>query len=286
MTFSTSSDNDIQSLLHAAKILLHAFQEWLEAARTDKFDPKWSAFEDCWNSYYALFEAWKSKDMEKMVDNLITHYIELERLWDTLGKDADNASEIRSQLDVQQTQISQKLLQMGGSQAQQKLETAKQTIELAREEARMRTQRERADSVLSVPSSPTPRAEKVHKPDSVSISAAGESSSSQRSLNENDLARILGSFAPAAGITNEQLAHEVVMNPDFKLQKNGKSEMVDQVRQIATKAFFDSMREDFENKQYQRWIPGLVGDMKEVIYKYLTAANEIVHQFANNVHIV
>jgi hypothetical protein len=260
MTSIQPFDSDIQSLLQAAKTLLHSFQEWLEAAHTDKFDSKWYAFEDCWNSYYALFEAWKSKDVEKLVDNLITHYIELERLWDTLGKDADNASEIRSQLDEQQLQISQKLLKVGGPQAQQKLDTAKSTIELAREEAHKRSQRERADSVLSVPSSPTPRAEKAHH---TSISSS-ESSTSHTSSHSDDLARILGSFSPAVGITNEQLAHEVVMNPDFKLEKNGKSELVDQVRDIATKAFFDSMREDFANKNYQRWIPGLVGDMKQV----------------------
>ncbi|KAI9281226.1 T-complex protein 11-domain-containing protein, partial [Umbelopsis sp. AD052] len=264
-----------QSLLQAAKTLLHAFQEWLEAAHTNKFDSKWYAFEDCWNSYYALFEAWKSKDVEKLVDNLITHYIELERLWDTLGKDADNASEIRSQLDEQQLQISQKLLKVGGPQAQQKLDTAKKTIELAREEAQKRSQRERADSVLSVPSSPTPRAEKVHQ------ATAAESSTSRTSSHSDDLARILGSFSPAVGITNEQLAHEVVMNPDFKLEKNGKSELVDQVRDIATKAFFDSMREDFANKNYQRWIPGLVGDMKQRLLSLAPATSKI-HQDVND----
>ncbi|KAG2182713.1 hypothetical protein INT44_005693 [Umbelopsis vinacea] len=264
-----------QSLLQAAKTLLHAFQEWLEAAHTNKFDSKWYAFEDCWNSYYALFEAWKSKDVEKLVDNLITHYIELERLWDTLGKDADNASEIRSQLDEQQLQISQKLLKVGGPQAQQKLDTAKKTIELAREEAQKRSQRERADSVLSVPSSPTPRAEKVHQ------ATTSESSTSRTSSHSDDLARILGSFSPAVGITNEQLAHEVVMNPDFKLEKNGKSELVDQVRDIATKAFFDSMREDFANKNYQRWIPGLVGDMKQRLLSLAPATSKI-HQDVND----
>ncbi|KAH8552201.1 T-complex 11 [Umbelopsis sp. PMI_123] len=71
------------------------------------------------------------------------------------------------------------------------------------------------------------------------------------------------------------------MNPDFKLEKNGKSELVDQVREIATKAFFDSMREDFANKSYQRWIPGLVGDMKERLLSLAPATSKI-HQDIND----
>lgn len=262
MLSSPTTDSDIKSLLLAAKDLLHSFQQWLEAAHTDKFDPKWTAFEDCWNSYYALFEAWKRNDVEKIVDNLITHYIEMERLWDTLGKHDDNANEIRSQLDIQQLQISQKLQKIGGAKATEKLETVKQTIQMSREEALARGQRERADSVFSIPASPTPRPEKTSDSDIDQKSAAG--TTSDQSMANGDLNKILGSFAPASGITNEQLAHEVVMNPDFKLEKTGKSEIVDQVRQVATRAFFDSMREDFENQNYQRWIPGLVGDMKEV----------------------
>lgn len=268
-----------QSLLLAAKDLLHSFQQWLEAAHTDKFDPKWTAFEDCWNSYYALFEAWKRNDVEKIVDNLITHYIEMERLWDTLGKHDDNANEIRSQLDIQQLQISQKLQKIGGAKATEKLETVKQTIQMSREEALARGQRERADSVFSIPASPTPRPEKTSDSDIDQKSAAG--TTSDQSMANGDLNKILGSFAPASGITNEQLAHEVVMNPDFKLEKTGKSEIVDQVRQVATRAFFDSMREDFENQNYQRWIPGLVGDMKERLLS-LAPPKSKIHQDVND----
>ncbi|KAM3582526.1 hypothetical protein VKS41_005171 [Umbelopsis sp. WA50703] len=280
MFSSPTADSDIKSLLQAAKDLLHAFQEWLEAAHTEKFDQKWTAFEDCWNSYYALFEAWKRNDVEKLVDNLITHYIEMERLWDTLGKHADSANEIRSQLDTQQLQISQKLQKVGGAKAMQKLESVKQTIQTSREEARARGQRERADSVFSVPASPTPRPEKTSDTD-IDPKSATSSTSDSRSSDNGDLNKILGSFAPASGITNEQLAHEVVMNPDFKLEKNGKSEIVDQVRQIATRAFFDSMREDFENKNYQRWIPGLVGDMKERLLS-LAPTNSKIYQDVND----
>jgi hypothetical protein len=38
-------------------------------------------FLECFESYYLAFEAWKNRDTLQVVDQLVEHFIELERLW-------------------------------------------------------------------------------------------------------------------------------------------------------------------------------------------------------------
>ena len=72
-------------------------------------------------------------------------------------------------------------------------------------------------------------------------------------------------------LSNEQLAHELVRDPDFELKPNqNKSAMEIRITEIAKKAFFDKVRTEFQNGNYLEYSPGLLKDIKsvkETLYK-------------------
>src|SRR5207253_842042 len=76
-----------------------------------------------------------------------------------------------------------------------------------------------------------------------SPSTSPPTSPSQPSMNA-DLHRIMRSLGAHDGddLTNEQLAHEIIIDPEFELQPPKRTELEERVKSMATKAFFDSAR--------------------------------------------
>ncbi|CAG8812793.1 29744_t:CDS:2, partial [Racocetra persica] len=88
-------------------------------------------------------------------------------------------------------------------------------------------------------------------------------SQSVTSANLHHIIQSLGGSQVNLGLTNEQLAHEIIIDPDFELKPPKLSELEERVRAIATKAFFDSVKADLEQGQYERWVPELLSDVKQ-----------------------
>ncbi|RUS25754.1 T-complex protein 11-domain-containing protein [Jimgerdemannia flammicorona] len=263
-----------QALLASAKTMLNAFEQWLNQNPTEQTPQTLAEFDECWNTYYSLFEAWKSKDTEQLVTNMIAHYIEMGQLWESV-RDRASSADWQQQLDEQRTQLRDRIAKVGGEAAMERLAEVERRINAAREALE---NRRRHDSVNpEIPPSPTPRPQAesrnnpvpsiptVSPPTSPRIPSSprlGSPSGTQFIASAEQLARLMSAYAPPGPMSNEQLAHEVVMDPDFKIERK-RNEMEDRIRDIATKAFFDAMREDFENEEYSRWAPGLLGDIKE-----------------------
>ncbi|RUS18704.1 T-complex protein 11-domain-containing protein [Endogone sp. FLAS-F59071] len=268
--------DEMQALLVSAKTMLHAFERWLNDKATNMPPQTLLEFDSCWNSYYSLFEAWKAKDTEQLVTNLIAHYIEMGQLWESLRDRVEVTPEWQQQLDEQRAQLREKLAKVGGDAAIERLAEVERHINAAREALESRHQRDSVNP--EAPPSPTPRpqAELRNNPVSpmaiasispstsprISSPTNGPSATTQFSVTAEQLSRLMNGYAPPGVLTNEQLAHEVVMDPDFKIERR-QNELEDRIRNIATKAFFDSMREDFENEEYGRWAPGLLTDIKD-----------------------
>ncbi|KAI7859745.1 T-complex 11 [Circinella umbellata] len=69
----------------------------------------------------------------------------------------------------------------------------------------------------------------------------------------------------ASTLTNEQLAHEIILNPKFKLERHHQSSIERQVTDIATKAYFDKLAEDIDNDitKYNEIVPQLFYEIRE-----------------------
>src|SRR5688500_9737148 len=80
------------------------------------------SFLSAWDVYYNDFNTWKSKDSEKLASNLIAHYVELEKLWNTVKTQANAETEWRMNIEQQQEEIRSKIRNLGGDEAISKLE--------------------------------------------------------------------------------------------------------------------------------------------------------------------
>jgi hypothetical protein len=64
--------------------------------------------------------------------------------------------------------------------------------------------------------------------------------------------------------SNQKLAHELIMDPDFKMKRTDASTLEGQVAAMARKAFFDSVREQLSQEKYEEVVPNLIKDIKDV----------------------
>ncbi|KAI8150307.1 T-complex protein 11-domain-containing protein [Fennellomyces sp. T-0311] len=236
-----------QQLLSAAKDLLKRFELIVQTQEDQLGSSTKLAFEQCWNGYYALFESWKSKDMQQLVANMSAYCIELIRLKQTLGKQGEDDG-VSEQLDQQILQVKERVREVGGQSALDRLAEAEHALIQSSV-----SQEQSTDGPSSVPPSPTPRPERTKSQDELP------------SISAEQLNRLLGGYAPVSGITNQQLAHEIIIDPDFKLQRQDRDAktLEQHVRNIATQAFFDSIEDDIKNGCPEKSLPMVLNDVRE-----------------------
>ncbi|KAI9366899.1 hypothetical protein DFJ73DRAFT_619106, partial [Zopfochytrium polystomum] len=68
-----------------------------------------------WASYYASFEEWKERDTRKIIDGLISHWLELEKLWLSVREQMDADVQWGPKIDEQQKVIIARLRRFGDS---------------------------------------------------------------------------------------------------------------------------------------------------------------------------
>ena len=85
----------------------------------------------------------------------------------------------------------------------------------------------------------------------------------ESNLSSSKTFKAVSEFGSA--MTNEQIAHELVLDPDFQIKPPQKSALEEQVTAMAKKAFFDAARTEFLQNKYLTYLPGLITDVKEVI---------------------
>ena len=241
-------DDNVQQLLAQAKQFLRQFELVLEShPEVTPGSTTRSHFEESWNAYYALFEAWKTKDMKQLVANMSSYCIELIRLKETLGQDDDT---VRQQLDEQIQQTKDRIRHVGGPSALEQLVESEHTITSS--SSSKPTSSTDQQQPLSVPPSPTPRPERLES-----------KHQEQQPMADDELKQMLSGYTHEGGITNHQLAHEIIIDPEFKLQKQS-SALEDHIRQIATRAFFDRVAQDINEGHSEESLPMLMDDVKQV----------------------
>ncbi|CAB5382069.1 unnamed protein product [Rhizophagus irregularis] len=289
-----------RKLFTSAKVMLRELEQWFNEFSNDEPNKihinHLLSFLSAWDTYYKDFDNWKSKDSEELASNLIAHYAELEKLWNTVKTQANAETEWRMNIVQQQEVIRSKIRNLGGDEAISKLERSLRRLKekLPNESgdetdtsdsvAGVNNERE-AEEIKEQESSTPPRQKFVPSPLVTKVSNLTQNSSqsmpksssyfafspstsplgspSEPSTN-SDLHRIMQSLGhDGVGLTNEQLAHEIIIDPEFELQPPKRTELEERVRSMATKAFFDSARADFEKGKYDVWIPNLLSDIKQ-----------------------
>ncbi|CDS02838.1 hypothetical protein LRAMOSA00241 [Lichtheimia ramosa] len=257
-----------QQLLAQAKQFLRQFELVLESnPEATPGSAARSHFEESWNAYYALFEAWKAKDMKQLVANMSSYCIELIRLKETLGQDDIT---VRQQLDDQIQQTKDRIRHVGGPSALEQLAETENAITSS-------TEQQQQQQPISVPPSPTPRPERLD-------SQQEQQQQQQQPMADDELKQMLSGYTHEGGISNHQLAHEIIIEPEFKLQKQS-SALEDHIRKIATRAFFDRVAEDIKNGHSEESLPMLMDDVKQRLLNLLRQGTSVYNQVDEGIDI-
>ncbi|KAI9340390.1 T-complex 11 [Zopfochytrium polystomum] len=89
---------------------------------------------------------------------------------------------------------------------------------------------------------------------------------------------ILKDIASSFGLpfSKEQLAHELVLDPEFSLKKPEIPKFEKAVRDSVRKLYFDSVRESFEKEDFSLYIPELVNEIRQKLMAMLPENSSII----------
>ena len=207
-----------------------------------------TAFAGDWLHFHTCFEEWKARDTQKLLDAMFEHFMQLERLWDSVRGQVNAEIEWKPRIEAQQKSIKAKVLRIGGKSALQHFEAGQKEFRDLSDSS----DNEVMSSTQS-PAGPRKRNDSVAKGLESEVAAPAAGTSSE--LND-----VLSGF----GVSNEMLAHELIMDPGFEL-KPQKTGLEAQVHAMAKKAFFDKVREDMSTPgASMMWALGVLADVRQV----------------------
>ncbi|KAI8991876.1 T-complex protein 11-domain-containing protein [Mycotypha africana] len=235
----------------SAKEMLRLFEVWLKAHGHPGATAARLAFVNAYNEYISVFDLWKSKDYSEFVQIMIKDYVQESTLRQTMLASEEQMATIETldeNLKTRKKQIERFAGKEGLEQLQRALEAALSSTSTGRKK-----QKE-----LNTPRSPDFEQEYFTNQ---------QQQEYHHATGREYMSLLLDQYISSAenvvrdGLANAQLAHELIMDPDFKIEKLT-SAFENKVKTIAQKAFFDKMAEDIQNGQAHAVIPPLFSDIK------------------------
>ncbi|CAJ0765450.1 17586_t:CDS:2 [Entrophospora sp. SA101] len=281
-----------RTLLKSTKVMVNSLEKWLNSFSNDKHNKihynGLLNFLSAWDTYYKDFNLWKSKDSEKLANNLIAHYMELEKLWNTVKNQANAETEWKNNIIYQQEEIRRKIKNLGGDEATAKLErTLKRLKENSQSGASNNSDTDTSDSVNGMT---TDQESDEQDDDDNKLGAPPRQPFVPPNLQAKVSKKSFSSGTKssyeiptdAGGLTNEQLIHEIIIDPEFELKPSKLSGLEERVHKMAKKAYFDSIKEDFEKGKFDRCMPNLLNDIKQRLVE-LMPPNSPMYSSVNEV---
>ena len=245
-----------------AEEMLVNFEAWMNGSQSADVLALGRKFLASWVLFYNTFTHWKTLDTPKLTADLINHFMDLEKLWNSVKDQEDAENEWKPQMKAQQKQILSKLTRMGPSALESLFNT--RSAALTEHQSTMESIQTRPVTMTNTspdvyPGAVLPRRDSVtHSRHSSGTSEIETKSSNPDQMAQED-ASALGSVW-----SNQKLAHELVMDPDFKMKRSDANTLEGQISAIARKAFFDSIRSDFEQGIFKTHVPALIKDIRDV----------------------
>lgn len=230
---------------------------WMGSTTSAVIAPLARKFLETFTLYYAAFEAWKSKDTLKIVDELIGHFMELDQIWVSVVGNENALDEWAPATEEQQSQHLRRIKKFGGD--------AMTRLDAVRKEFHEHVLASGVDVVINTLADPFGPAHEMYRArvhrDSL-VQAVEDEITSPISPTTRDLTESFGHL-----LSNQQLAHELVMDPEFKLAPNAKEPLEERVTMMAKKALQDSISAEVQEGVYGIGVMGLLGDIREVLEK-------------------
>ena len=248
-----------ENLQECAFQMLIDFESWMEN-HSSKVLIRGRKFLSSWINYYNTFDDWKSGNREQLALDLMKHFMELEKLWIAVRNQEDAEHEWMGNINLQQKQVFSRLNRLDPKYSNvllQKRKEARDVFLATEEESDSRVK----PVTLTNTSVDVYLIASISRRDSVSNSVK-DSQDGQSSIEiESQLSK------EAEGLnsiwSNQKLAHELVIDPDFKMKRSDVTSMEGQVASVAKKVFFEKVKTEFESGNFT-FAAGLISDIREV----------------------
>jgi len=252
-----TDDFIIKTLITQSKDLLCAFESWISTTHPHNRylgTPKLrQSLIDAYQPFSIAFLSWKDRDQAELIKGMIDQFVELDILWQKVKDDSEPqvAQEYHEGIKENQMMVLSRLKALGGPKA---LAALKKAIG----KARRKWLKKKEDEMPRA----ADQSQTVHTiDDGTSISSV------QDEVLEDDIssdATYQTDEKPKFMLTNRQIAHELLLDRDFKLKPREKSEIEKLVEAEAKRAFYDIMREDIQNGESEKWIPSMAETVRQV----------------------
>ncbi|KAJ1879281.1 hypothetical protein LPJ57_002925 [Coemansia sp. RSA 486] len=239
-------------------------------------------------AFYFALDSWKRSDTRKMLATMERHYLELDRLWQSVQRKTlgEGDESWRVGIQIQREQLLSKVRTLGGDGAVDELIRRQKELRLTYDDP----QPSPTPSLIPPPQSayspiieaqPPPAAD-VPQQRSSSISdeqrhsavtnatdrgkAAVLSNSADTDSSDtsdpsvvltkaiadratHNIDQVLGSFdlTAASALQDAKLAHEIILDPELRLEPAPDNTLVGAVQKAVTKAFFEHIKQDIES---------------------------------------
>ncbi|KAJ1954254.1 hypothetical protein GGI12_005833, partial [Dipsacomyces acuminosporus] len=283
----TTGNSPLDSAIESSAVTMAVTYVQFEKAFLSR-DGSWyerlCTFAASYRAFYSAFDSWKRSDTKELLSTMERHYLELDRLWQsvqrrTLGK-GDEAW--RLGIQAQREDLLAKVRSLGGESAVSELMQKQRELRTTYSDLQpSQTPSVAPGSTTSVGGSANGT---VHSPvvngmseldinsrqPSISPHPQSAIRNGVASANANkdpekhgpsatlahaisdpksqDIDRILGHFDLTASkaLQDAKLAHELVLEPNFRLMPAASNTLAGAVQQAVVRAFFDHMRQEIE----------------------------------------
>jgi len=225
-------ENDLRD---AASTMLTDMHAWLSSYKSSIVHGLMSNFISSWLTFHHLFSLWKDKDTSTIIDAIIVHWIELERIWLSTRDNVDAPTEWIPNLRKQQKLLHSQLVKVAGKEMLPEFE-----------------RKCRAAAMLEFGEVPS---DSMGTATSITQDSVLPQSSSTADLAKVPAEEVMENFGDV--LSNEMMAHELMMDPDYKMKRPQLSALEASVTEMAEKAFFDRCKEDAE-KGDLKWMADLL----------------------------
>ena len=247
-----------QDLISLAAQCITELEHYVNATSPEVIAPLARSFLPVFADFYTAFEAWKKKDSKKVISELVDHFMELDQLWISVCENENAMLEWGPNIDQHQKMHLTRLKRYGDGAVQLLLD-ARQQLKASFEEAG--TELKIARNVVPTASATvyyvTSNRDSVKRIDSVLDGTEIVNEQVQKPTAQD-----MDMFGQL--LSNEQLAHEIAMDPSFKLQPAAKSELQQRVEKQAKQAFADALDREIDVQVYDKKCLVIIKDISQV----------------------
>ncbi|KAF3929857.1 hypothetical protein ABW19_dt0203855 [Dactylella cylindrospora] len=276
---SNDGENE-KTLITQSRDLLCAFEEWISTANLYNgfrgSPTRRQALVDAYQPFSIAFNSWKERDQLELLNGMINQFVELDTLWQKVKDDAEPqvAAEFKESIQENQMMILSRMKAIGGKKATEMLRKAiaKSRRKLHRKQADKKPRAVVTETEAAKPST-----------DSLDIQTAMQHVEEGTREDEGTTLSYQTAFDDEARfkLTNRQIAHELLLDRNFRFKERTKDQLEQTVEYQAKKAFYDLMREDIAAGELEKWIPVMAETVRQKLLR-LVPPGSSAHQVISN----